>query len=122
MELLKIKTIRFDVAKSRSRAWPWFVRRAKRCAAHRVSTVDGIEVHTVHISRTTDLQAIRKTIESWKQVDIYLDYGRGFSIVGHDDFQQMLYKYLGQHVELWAAARVMREALGIRSRRNDSGA
>jgi hypothetical protein len=64
---------RVEVGASRSHAWPWFVRLAKRFGTYKVSSEDGLEIHSIETRSHGDLCAIYEIIRSWKGWAFYVD-------------------------------------------------
>lgn len=56
--------IRFEVARSRSYYWPWFVKRAKKSGSYRVVGTS----HIVTLDNTADAIQVWAVIRSWKGV------------------------------------------------------
>jgi hypothetical protein len=64
---------RVEVGASRSHAWLWFVRLAKRFKSYRVTVEDGLEIHAVETRSVGDLSALYEIIRSWKGWAFYID-------------------------------------------------
>jgi hypothetical protein len=64
---------RVEVGASRSHAWPWFVRLAKRFRSYKVFQDDGIEIHSIETRSHGDLCAVYEIIRSWKGWAFYVN-------------------------------------------------
>lgn len=68
-----MKKYRLEVGRSRSHAWPWFVRAAKRMPAYEVLHEDDLELHCIESQSLANILAIYEIIRSWKGWAFYID-------------------------------------------------
>lgn len=65
--------IRLEVGKSKTSAWEWFLRQAKRHASHRIEADGKLEIHVLEFSDPSELGPYFDVVKSWKMVSIYRD-------------------------------------------------
>lgn len=68
-----MKKYRIEVGRSKSPAWPWFLRFAKRFPTYKVLNEDGLELHVIETDNMGDLSAIYEMIRSWRGWAFYMD-------------------------------------------------
>jgi hypothetical protein len=64
--------IRFEVARSRSYYWPWFVKLAKRALHYKVEGKNP-ECHVVEVATSSAALDLWRVIRSWKGVSIQVN-------------------------------------------------
>jgi hypothetical protein len=65
--------IRFEVGLTKSSAWPFFLRLAKKQKGYKVEYDEGLEVHIIETEDPEAALAINSKTWAWKNVDYYLD-------------------------------------------------